>query len=126
MANLVLRAAIATINKGKRKASRDPAATGGTTAAGQSGYRSFPRRVSPHRCHPRAALATTRRIKAFFEVFKTEMFCKRKWDGTTLDEFERSASIRCIVRYNTTRHKCSLKGVSPMEFRKALGLALAA
>ncbi|QUC02249.1 IS3 family transposase [Atopobium sp. oral taxon 416] len=59
-------------------------------------------------------------------MFKTEMFCKCKWDGTTLDEFERSASIRYIVRYNTTRHKCSLKGVSPMEFRKALGLALAA
>ncbi|MFC2647783.1 MAG: IS3 family transposase [Coriobacteriaceae bacterium] len=32
----------------------------------------------------------------------------------------------CIVRYNTTRRKRLLKGVSPMEFRKALGLALAA
>ncbi|QUC04384.1 IS3 family transposase [Atopobium sp. oral taxon 416] len=33
---------------------------------------------------------------------------------------------RYIVRHNTVRRKRSLKGVSPMEFRKALGLALAA
>ncbi|MFC2647737.1 MAG: IS3 family transposase [Coriobacteriaceae bacterium] len=33
---------------------------------------------------------------------------------------------RYIVWYNTKRRKCSLQGVSPMEFRQSLGLALAA
>ena len=60
------------------------------------------------------------------ELLKTEMLRKRKWDSVTLKELEERIN-RYIVWYNTTRRKRSLlKGVSPMEFRQSLGLALAA
>ena len=59
------------------------------------------------------------------KLLKTEMFRKRKWGSVTLKELEERIN-RYIVWYNTTRRKCSLKGVSPMEFRQNLGLALAA
>ena len=65
------------------------------------------------------------RMEAFFGTMKTEMFRKRSWDGVTLDELEERIN-RYIVRYNTVRRKRSLGGVSPMEFRRNLGLALAA
>ena len=53
------------------------------------------------------------------------MFRKCKWDGMTLKELEERID-RYIVWYNTTRRKRSLQGVSPIEFRQSLGLALAA
>ena len=59
------------------------------------------------------------------ELLKTEVFRKRKWDSVTLKELEERIN-RYIVWYNTKRRKRSLKGVSPMEFRQSLGLALTA
>ena len=59
------------------------------------------------------------------ELLKTEMFRKRKWDSVTLKELEERIN-RYIVWYNTKRRKRSLQGVSPMEFRQSLGIALAA
>ncbi|NLH90848.1 MAG: IS3 family transposase, partial [Atopobium sp.] len=56
---------------------------------------------------------------------ETEVFRKHKWGGVTLKELEERIN-RYIVWYNTTMRKRSLKGVSPMEFRQSLGLALAA
>ena len=53
------------------------------------------------------------------------MFRKRKWDSVTLKELEERIN-RYIVWYNTKRRKRSLQGVSPMEFRQSLGIALAA
>ncbi len=50
---------------------------------------------------------------------------KCKWDGVTLKELEERIN-HYIVWYNTKRRKRSLKGVSPMEFRQSLGLALTA
>ena len=53
------------------------------------------------------------------------MFRKHKWGGVTLKELEERIN-RYIVWYNTTMRKRSLKGVSLMEFKQSLGLALAA
>ena len=59
------------------------------------------------------------------ELLETEVFRKHKWGGVTLKELKERIN-RYIVWYNTTMRKRSLKGVSLMEFRQSLDLALAA
>lgn len=59
--------------------------------------------------------------EGFFGRMKNEMFYNRSWESVTLDEF-----IRIIDRYMhwyaEDRIKISLGGMSPMQYRRSLGL----
>lgn len=50
------------------------------------------------------------------------MFYGRDWSGVTVKEFIDLIG-EYIERYNTNRIKRSLGGMSPMDYRKSLGLA---
>ncbi len=53
---------------------------------------------------------------------KTEMFHGRDWAGVTLDELGKRIDAY-IERHNTTRIKRSLGSMSPLQYRRSLGLA---
>lgn len=59
--------------------------------------------------------------EAFFGRFKNEMFYNHNWTHVTIDEF-----IDAIDNYmhwhSTKRIKISLEAMSPMEYRRSLGL----
>ncbi len=60
--------------------------------------------------------------EGFFGRMKNEMFYHRRWVGVSLEDF--CARIdQYITWYNEKRIKMSLGGRSPLEYRKALGLA---
>ena len=59
--------------------------------------------------------------EGFFGRLKTELFCPRDWKSITIEQFvtEVDAYIRW---YNENRIKISLGSLSPIEYRKSLGL----
>lgn len=59
--------------------------------------------------------------EGFFGRLKTELFYPRDWTTITIEQFvaEVDAYIRC---YNEKRIKISLGSLSPVEYRKSLGL----
>lgn len=58
--------------------------------------------------------------EGFFGRLKNEMFYNRKWDGVSIDEFISILDIY-IHWYAESRIKLSLGGLSPLQYRKALG-----
>ena len=59
--------------------------------------------------------------EGFFGRLKDEMFYGRSWMGVTLEAF--MSEFDTYVRwYNETRIKLSLGGMSPMEYRRSLGV----
>jgi putative transposase len=62
------------------------------------------------------------RMEGFFGTMKTEMFYGRDWSGVTLDEL-RGRIDEYIERYNAERIKRSLGSMSPLQYRRSLGLA---
>jgi len=60
--------------------------------------------------------------EGFFGRLKNEMFYNRSWDGITINEFIEILD-QYIHWYAESRIKVSLGGVSPMQFRRAQGLA---
>ncbi|KLU38795.1 MAG: integrase, partial [Peptococcaceae bacterium 1109] len=58
----------------------------------------------------------------FFGTLKSEMFYTRSWEGVSLEEFiyELDGFLRW---YNEERIKISLDAMSPIEYRRSLGLA---
>ncbi|MFW5556327.1 MAG: IS3 family transposase [Roseburia inulinivorans] len=58
--------------------------------------------------------------EGFFGRLKNEMFYNRKWDGVSIDEFI-SILDTYIHWYAESRIKMSLGGLSPLQYRKALG-----
>jgi transposase InsO family protein/transposase-like protein len=61
--------------------------------------------------------------EGFFGRLKNELFYARNWLATTIDEF--IAELDAYVRwYNAARIKMSLGSRSPLEHRKALGIAV--
>ena len=62
------------------------------------------------------------RMEGFFGTMKTEMFHGRDWAGVTLDELGKRIDAY-IERHNTTRIKRSLGSMSPLQYRRSLGLA---
>lgn len=61
--------------------------------------------------------------EGFFGRLKNELFYARDWLATTIDEF--IAELDAYVRwYNEARIKMSLGSRSPLEHRKALGIAI--
>ena len=61
-------------------------------------------------------------MEGFFGRMKNEMFYGRDWSGVTIEEFVDLIG-KYIERDNTKRIKRSLGGMSPMDYRKSLGLA---
>lgn len=75
------------------------------------------RSVSRRGCSP-----DNSRMEAFFGTMKTDMFHGRDWAGVTLDELGRRIDAY-MERHNTTRIKRSLGSMSPLQYRRSLGLA---
>jgi transposase InsO family protein len=61
--------------------------------------------------------------EGFFGRLKNEMFYNFSWDNVTITEFI-SEIDSYITWYNKTRIKMSLGGMSPVEYRISLGLAV--
>ena len=57
-----------------------------------------------------------------FVTLKSEMFYTRSWEGVSLEEFiyELDGFLRW---YNEERIKISLDAMSPIEYRRSLGLS---
>lgn len=62
------------------------------------------------------------RMEGFFGRPKVEFFCGRDWQGVAMDEFMGMLD-GCMAWYRDGRRKSDLGHVSPMPYRKNLGLA---
>ena len=61
--------------------------------------------------------------EGFFGRLKTELFYPRDWKAITIEQFV--AEVDAYIRwYNERRIKISLGSLSPVEYRKSLGLIL--
>ncbi|MGV1952531.1 IS3 family transposase [Agrobacterium vitis] len=61
--------------------------------------------------------------EGFFGRLKTELFYPRDWKAITIEQFV--AEVDAYIRwYNETRIKISLGSLSPVEYRKSLGLSI--
>ena len=60
--------------------------------------------------------------EGFFGRLKSEMYYRRNWLDTSLEEFMRQLEVY-IRWYNQHRIKLSLGGLSPVEHRRCLGIA---
>lgn len=61
--------------------------------------------------------------EGFFGRLKNEMFYGRKWNKVTIDQFIKELDDY-INWYATGRIKLSLGGMSPVDYRKSLGLTI--
>lgn len=60
--------------------------------------------------------------EGFFGRLKTELFYRRSWQDTSIDQF--IAMVDGYIRwYNEKRIKVSLGSLSPLEYRASLGIA---
>ena len=60
--------------------------------------------------------------EGFLGILKNEMFYDRDWEGVSIQEFIFQLN-EYIIWYREKRIKMSLGGISPMEYRRSLGLA---
>lgn len=60
--------------------------------------------------------------EGFFGILKNEMFYDRDWESVSIQEFIFKLN-EYIIWFKEKRIKMSLGGVSPMEYRRSLGLA---
>ena len=60
--------------------------------------------------------------EGFFGRLKNEMFYWRDWQGVSIEDFIERLD-HYIHRYAEERIKLSLGGLSPMNYRRSLGLA---
>lgn len=60
-------------------------------------------------------------FEGFFGRLKNEMFYNRSWIDVSVDEFIETLD-KYIHWYAEKRRKLSLGGLSPIEYRKSLGL----
>lgn len=60
--------------------------------------------------------------EGFFGRLKNEMFYCNYWSDVTIDEFIQELD-RYLHWYNETRIKLSLGGMSPLNYRRSLGVA---
>ena len=60
--------------------------------------------------------------EGFFGRMKNEMFYGEKWDKISVEEFI-SIINQYMQWYRDKRIKLSLGGLSPMEYRRSLGIA---
>ena len=62
------------------------------------------------------------RTGGFFGTMRNETFHGRDWAGVTLDELVKRIDAY-MERHNTARVKRSLGSMSPLQYRRSLGLA---
>lgn len=60
--------------------------------------------------------------EGFFGILKNEMFYDRDWTDVSIEEFISEVN-EYIIWFREERIKMSLGGISPMEYRRSLGLA---
>ena len=75
------------------------------------------RSVSRRGCSP-----DNSRMEGLFGTMRTEMFRGRDWAGAALDELGRRTDAY-MERHNATEIKRSLGSMSPLQYRRSLGLA---
>lgn len=61
--------------------------------------------------------------EGFFGRLKNEMFYNRNWNRITIDSFIDKLD-KYMHWYNEERIKMSLGGMSPLEYRRSLGIAI--
>ncbi len=61
--------------------------------------------------------------EGFFGRLKNEMFYNRSWKGVSIKDFIDKLNLY-IKWYGEKRVKVSLGGMSPLEYRKSLGLVI--
>ena len=61
--------------------------------------------------------------EGFFGHLKTEMFYNRNWDNTSIEEFIQEVN-QYMNWYRADRIKLSLGGLSPLNYRKKVGVAV--
>ena len=61
--------------------------------------------------------------EGFFDRVKNEMFYNRNWNRITIDSFIEELD-EYMHWYNEERIKMSLGGMSPLEYRRSLGIAI--
>ena len=59
--------------------------------------------------------------EGFFGRLKNEMFYNRSWIGVTMDEFINTLD-KYIHWYGEKRRKITLGGLSPIDYRKNIGI----
>lgn len=59
--------------------------------------------------------------EGFFGRLKNEFFSGKDWKSTSIDQFITDLD-NYILWYNKKRIKCSLGGLSPLDYRKKLGI----
>ena len=75
------------------------------------------RSMSKKRCSPDNSAC-----EGLFDRFKNEMFYCRSWVGVSVNQFIGILN-NYLIWYNKVRIKVSLGNMSPMEYRRSLGLA---
>lgn len=76
------------------------------------------RSMSKKGCSPDNA-----RCEGFFGTIKQEMFYSRNWAKVTVNQFINYLD-QYLVWYSKDRIKCSLKGMSPINYRRSLGIQI--
>lgn len=61
--------------------------------------------------------------EGFFGRLKNEMFYGKSWIGVTIEHFIEQLNSY-IYWYNEKRIKISLNGMSPVEYRRSIGLSI--
>lgn len=92
------------------------------TTDGLGGLRSVRGTASSGACRLRDAPRTTPPWGGFFGRLKNEFFYGRDWSGVGLSEFVEMLDAY-LRYYNKTRPKEQLGWMSPMQYRRSLGLA---
>lgn len=59
--------------------------------------------------------------EGFFERLKNEMFYNRSWQGVSIEQFINELDSY-LIWYNEKRIKMSLGAMSPMDYRRSIGL----
>lgn len=119
MANSMLRSAISTLKKGELPLIHTDCGChyrwpGWISICEEHG---LTRSMSKKGCSPDNSA-----MEGFFGRLKNEMFYGRDWSGVAVEAFMREVD-EYIKWYNAKRIKRSLGGMSPLNYRKSLGLA---
>lgn len=92
----------------------------GVIIAGQAGYLEWRMRASNDPCQ-KGCSPDNSACEGLFGRLKNEMFYNRNWAGVSIHQFIEILN-NYLIWYNETRIKTSLGNMSPLEYRRSLGL----
>jgi hypothetical protein len=90
---------------------------------GQAGLNGWKKQNLHAQCQRKVVHLITLHVKFFFGRLKNEMFYGYSWTGVTIDQFIEELD-KYIRWYAEKRIKLSLGGMSPLDYRRSLGLAV--